>query len=331
MNETAAHKRRLRAALEGERPDRVPYALWGHDFNREWSAANLAEFTVESYRTYDWDLVKLNPRATYYFEAWGSSYQPTGTTQPRLQSHPIDTADQLGNLPIVDPVGGPFAEQLDALRRVLDEVGAEVDVIQTVFNPLTVASGLLAMRPAAFRDLARQYPAKVHTGLAHISRVLATYAKACTDAGASGIFFATVDWATRDAADESFYREYGRPYDLQVLEPVAGAPVNVLHVCRDHNLMDLLLDYPVAAVNWDDHGAGNPSLANVEGQTSTAVMGGVGRDTLATGTADEVSAQVKAAIAETGGKRLIVSAGCSVAPTAPPANLRAFVDAIRGN
>jgi len=80
MNETAAHKRRLRAALEGERPDRVPYALWGHDFDREWSAANLAEFTVESYRTYDWDLIKLNPRATYYFEAWGSSYKPTGTT-----------------------------------------------------------------------------------------------------------------------------------------------------------------------------------------------------------------------------------------------------------
>lgn len=329
MNETALHKRRLRVALTGGRPDRIPYALWGHDFDREWSAAELAEATVESYRNYDWDLIKLNPRATYYFEAWGSTYQPTRNTQPRLQSHPIDSAEQLANLPIVDPVGGPFAEQLEALRRVRNEVGAEVDVIQTVFNPLTVASGLLAMRPAAFRELARQYPAQVHSGLQHIARVLGTYARECVRVAASGVFFATVDWGTRDAADESFYREFGRPYDLQVLAPVVGAPVNVLHVCRDHNLIDLLLDYPVAAINWDDHGAGNPSLATVAGETSAAVMGGVDRQTLATGTPDEVAAQVRAAIAATDGKRLLLAAGCSVAPTAPAANLRAFVDAAR--
>jgi uroporphyrinogen decarboxylase len=325
-----SHKDRLRAALAGEAVDHAPAALWGHDFRREWSAADLAAFTVESYRKYGWDLIKLNPRATYYYEAWGSTYQPTGTTQPRLQSHTVSSAEDLANLAEIDTTTGVFAEQLDALRRVLAEVGGEVDVIQTVFNPLTVTSGLLAMRPAQFRELTAHRPALVHKGLATIARVLARYAAACRDAGAAGIFFATVDWGTRDAADEPFYREYGRPYDLQVLAAVHEAPVNVLHVCRDNNLLDLLLDYPVAAFNWDDHGAGNASLAAAQQKTPLAVMGGIGRNTLRDGTPAEIAEQARAALTETGSRRVVLSAGCSVAPEAPPANLRAVAEAVGG-
>lgn len=325
---TMSHKQRLRAALAGQDVDHAPVALWGHDFRREWSAAELAEATLESYRAYGWDLIKLNPRATYYYEAWGSVYQPTGSSQPRLQRHTVNSAEDLANLPEIDPSSGVFGEQLDALRRVTAEAGAEVDVIQTVFNPLTVASGLLAMRPAAFLELTRHRPALVHKGLATIARVLARYAAACRDAGASGVFFATVDWGTRDAADEPFYREYGRPYDLQVLAAVHEAPVNVLHVCRDRNLLELLLDYPVAAFNWDDHGTGNPSLAAAQRQTAQAVMGGIGRDTLRDGTPEEIAAQARQALAETGGRRVIVAAGCSVDPAAPAANLRAVVETV---
>lgn len=325
-----SHRARLRAALAGAQTDRPAIALWGHDFAREWTAADLAAATLESYRTYDWDLIKLNPRATYYGEAWGNRYEPTGATQPRLRSHSLNTADDLAVLPAIDPTGGVFAEQLDALARVVAAVGGEVDVIQTVFNPLTVASGLLGLRPPAFRALAAQRPALVHRGLATIARVLAAYSAACLAAGASGLFFATVDWGTREAADEPFYREYGRPYDLQALAAVHTAPANVLHVCRDHNLLSLLLDYPVAAFNWDDHGAGNPSLAEAQNETTQAVMGGVDRATLRDGTPHEVRSQVREALTVTGGRRVVLSAGCSVAPEAPAVNLRAFVDAARG-
>jgi uroporphyrinogen decarboxylase len=329
MVETVAHKQRIRATLRGEAVDHVPAALWGHDFKREWSAEELAAFTVESYRAYDWDLIKLNPRATYYYEAWGGTYEPTGTTQPRMRSHPIDTAEELADLPEIDPIGGPFAEQIDALHRVVAEVGGDVDVIQTVFNPLTVAGGLLGMRAAAFRELAQSHSVLVHAGLARITRVLAGYADACVEAGASGIFFATVEWGTRDAADEAFYREYGRPYDLQVLAAVREAPLNALHVCRDHNLLDLLLDYPVAIFNWDDHGAGNDSLRAAAGKTRAALMGGVERRALVDATPEQIAEQVQSAVRETGGRRLIVAAGCSVAPEAPPTNLRAVADAVR--
>src|SRR5437588_12915763 len=121
------HKQRLRAALAGDPLDRVPYALWWHDFGREWSADGLADATIETYHQYDWDLVKLNPRATYYAEAWGSRYEPTGNSQPRLLSHAVQNVEELAELPMVDPKGGVFGEQLDALRKVVAAIGAEVD------------------------------------------------------------------------------------------------------------------------------------------------------------------------------------------------------------
>jgi len=324
------HKQRLRAALAGQPVDRIPYALWWHDFGREWSADGLADATIETYRKYDWDLVKVNPRATYYAEAWGSRYEATGSTQPRLLSHALQRIEELADLRLIDPSGGVFAEQLAALRKVVAAIGAEVDVIQTVFNPLTIASTLLDMTPAAFREATLGKPAAVHAGLARIAQVIAGYSAACIAAGASGLFFATVDWGTRNAADENFYREYGRPYDLQVLAAVRHAPLNVLHVCRDHNLLDLLLDYPVRIFNWDEHGAGNPPLAEIAGQTGAGVMGGIDRALLKLGTPETVDAEVRQALARAGAARLVLAGGCSIDPTAPPANLAAAVSIARG-
>jgi uroporphyrinogen decarboxylase len=324
-------KARIRAALSGAPVDRPPIAFWGHDFFREWSPRELAAYTVERYRRYDDDFIKLNPRATYYAEAWGNTYdRPDTPRQPRLLSHAVDTPEQFAALPEIDPTTGPFGEQLEALRLIVQEVGQEVDIVQTVFNPLTVASRLLGADGEPFKAMARRDPAAAHTGLATIARVLARYGAACIATGAAGIFFATVDWATATAADEAFYREFGRPYDLQVLQAVRGAPFNILHVCRDHNFLRLLLDYPVTAFHWDVHGAGNASLAEGLALTDRAVMGGIDRRALARSTdRAALAAQVEEALRATGGRRLILAGGCSIDPEAPEANLRAVIEAAR--
>ncbi len=324
-------KERIRAALAGQEVDRVPAAFWGHDFLREWSPETLAAYTVERYRRYDDDLIKLNPRATYYYEAWGNRYdRPDTQRQPRMLSHAVRSAAELAALPEVDPRSGPFGEQLEALRLVVREVGAEVDVLQTVFNPISVAGRLMGPDLNALKAAAREDPAAVHTGLATIARVLARYAAACIETGAAGIFFATVDWGTADAAGEDFYREFGRPYDLQVLHAARGAPVNVLHVCRSHNLLRLLTDYPVAVFNWDVHGEGNPSLAEGLRLTGRAVMGGIDQRAIATAPPEAVAAQARDALRQTGGRHFILTGGCAVPPETPEANLRAALDTVRG-
>ncbi|MGH2584795.1 MAG: uroporphyrinogen decarboxylase family protein, partial [Dehalococcoidia bacterium] len=179
------------------------------------------------------------------------------------------------------------------------------------------------------RRWAAEDAAAVHTGMATISRVLARYAAESVAAGAAGIFFATVDWATRRTADVDFYREFGRPYDLQVLQAVRGAPFNVLHVCRDENLLALTLDYPVAAFNWATTEPGNMSLREALSRSKKAVLGGLDQRAMSAEPAETLIEQARAAVAETGGRRHIIGAGCAVSPLTPPATIDAVIAAVR--
>ena len=321
-------RERVRAALRGEPVDRVPVSLWGHDYLREWSPEELVEATVEQYRAHEWDFIKLNPRASYFAEAWGSRYErPTEPHSPRLQRPAVDSVEALGALRPVDPRGGVFGEHLAALRLLLQQVGAEVDVLHTVFSPLSVV-GALCGAEARLLDFAAADPAAAHGAVAAATVTLTGYAEAAVEAGAAGIFFAPLAWASHDMCSEAFYREFGRPYDLQVLGRVRAAEFNVLHVCRDHNMIDLLLDYPVAVLNWADRGDGNPSLTEVKRRTAKAVMGGVSQARLAEMSAEEVTAQARDALAS-GAERLFLAAGCSIPATTPEANRAAVAASVR--
>lgn len=324
-------RERVMAALQGREVDRAPVSFWGHDFLREWSAEGLAAAMLESVHTFDYDYLKVNPRATYYAEAWGCRYRPANdpARQPEVEHWVLREASDLEAIRPVDVSSGPFGEQLEALRLIAEELRGEVPFVQTVFSPLSVIG-----RMANDRELVRRWmgeaPAALQAALSAVTETLSSYARACLDAGADGVFFPTTEWGTYDACTAEEYQTFGRPYDLRVLEAVAGAPMNILHVCRPHNMLELLVDYPVAVVNWAVHAPGNASLAEVLAKTDKAVMGGVDeRHTLLSGSPEEVQAQVREALRQTGGRRFLLAAGCSISPQTPPQNLRAAVEAAR--
>jgi uroporphyrinogen decarboxylase len=95
-------------------------------------------------------------------------------------------------------------------------------------------------------------------------------------------------------------------------------------------MFDLLADYPVHAFNWDTYGPGNPSLAEGVRRTGKTVMGGINRDpTLLGNRPDAVAEEVRATLAITGGRRIMLSAGCGISPKVPEENLWAAKKAIR--
>ena len=328
MTEPMTKKERVRAALAGRAVDRVPVSLWGHDYLREWSPDELAASTLEAYRAYDWDFIKLNPRASYFAEAWGNRYdRPDEQRSPRPIEFAVQSSDDLRALAPVDPRGGVFGEHLEALRLVLDGVAGEADVIQTIFSPLAVTA-MLAGSTERFLELAQEDPVAARHAVEAVTETLGSYASESIAAGASGIFFAPLTWASYETCDAEFYNEYGRPHDLQVLEGVREAEFNVLHVCRDHNMLDLLLDYPVSAVNWAAHGEGNRSLPDVRGRFAGAVMGGLDHARLGDMPPDEAAAQARAAV-DAGPERVLVAPGCSIPPSTPPETRSAVVSATR--
>ena len=317
-------RERVKAALAGDPVDRVPASFWGHDFLREWSARGLADAMLESFRRYDWDYMKVNPRATYYAEAWGCRYKPSGdaTRGPETVDFVLKSAADLARIKPVDIGQGPFAEQLEALRLIGRELSAEAPFIQTIFSPLAVVGRVANGDREAVRRYMGEAPQALHGALDAIAGTLAAYGKAC------GIFFATVEWGTYDNATAEQYQEFGRPYDLRVLEAVQDAEMNVLHVCRPRNMFDLLADYPVHAFNWAASEPGNPSLKEALARSERAVMGGVAVTTMAQGTPDGVASEVRQALVETGGRRFLLAPGCSIPPETPEANLRAVRGAL---
>ncbi len=324
-------RERVAAALAGDDVDRVPVSFWSHDYLREWSPSDLAEATLERYLQFDWDFIKVNPRAGYYAEAWGSRYEPSGDALhgPVNVDYVLKTARDLDRLAPVDVREGPFGEQLAALRLIGEELAGDAPFIQTVFSPLAVIGRLANGDLGFIRRLMREDSEALHRALAVVTQTLADYSKASLDAGADGIFFATVEWATYDVATPGQYAEFGRPYDLRVLSAVSEAPFNVLHVCRKHNMLESMLDYPVAAFNWAANESGNPSLASILEKSDKAVMGGVAVSTVSEGTAGEATAEAEAALAETGGRRFLLAPGCSISPQTPEANLRAALAVAR--
>jgi uroporphyrinogen decarboxylase len=325
---------RVEAALRGDEVDRVPLSFWGHNYLKEWSAEGLAEAMLENYRTYDWDFMKVNPRASYHVEDWGARLQrPTDPNHgPTFTQVPVQSADDWRRLRPLEPHAGVLGEQLEALRLIRDGLHGEAYFIQTIFSPLSIAKYVVGNRPEPVKQSIADHPELLRAALDVITQTFATYSQACLEAGASGIFFATTGWASADQLTEDEYSAWGREYDLRLLDALPRtAPFNVLHNCGDQIYFDLLAEYPVQAISWAATLPGNPSLGEGQRRSDKAVMGGVSeKTTLPDDTPEQVAAEVEAALRETGGRRVLIAPGCSIPPRTPRANLEAAAAVVRG-
>jgi uroporphyrinogen decarboxylase len=174
----------------------------------------------------------------------------------------------------------------------------------------------------------RQHRDELHEGLARITRSSIDFARATLDAGADGFFYATQE-ATLDELTEPEFAELGERYDREVLTAIGeGAWFNLLHVCRESIMADMVADYPVAAINWDSH-KNFPSLEQAPKVWRQALVGGLDRHgAILKGTPGEVEAATRAAVESVGGRHLIVSAGCALPLARPDANLDAAKRAV---
>lgn len=331
-------RERVEAALRGEPVDRVPVSAWRHFIDEERDPDMLAQVTLKHFHDFDWDWVKVNPRATYYAEAWGNRYDFSqyDAVLPRLVEGPVSQSGDLGKIETISGTAGVFAEHLDLTRRIKAGLG-DVHFLQTVFSPLSVLA-FLAARPETHRiDLAvqaqydalrrfmQENPQGVHEALRHISATLAQYAAAAVDAGASGLFFAIVKLARQGILTEAEYAEFGKPYDLQVLNAVQGAPFNMLHVCGPYVYFDAVSDYPVHAINWATVGQHNPNVGEAQQRTRKALVGGVDElGTLQTGSPEQVISEALTAIRATEGRHLLLTPGCGTNVDVPARNLHAL-------
>jgi uroporphyrinogen decarboxylase len=285
---------RVRAAVQGQEVDRVPFCFW-HHFKPRANPHALARATLEFFGGFDLDIFKIMPDIPYPFPA-----------------DSIQRGEDWHLLPETGPWEGNFGRQLQTVQLLRESLGDEAPILLTVFSPITYA-----MRFGG-RDRIRwhmtEHPVDLHAGLSVIARNLATFCEAAVDVGADGIFLA-VQGAGDDTLTPAEYAEFARPYELQVLRGCLGGWLTTLHVHAASGLdIDPFLAYPAPVLSWSDRLTGI-SLSEVRRKApDKCLMGGLSeRGPITNGTAAQMLAEMKDALAQTeGGRRFVLANGCSV-------------------
>ena len=321
------HRERLEACLAGKAVDRVPVALWRHFPVDDQEPRRLAEATLNYQKTFDFDLVKVTPASSFCLKDWGVIDVWRGSSEGTRDytKHVIIEPDDWRRLPILDPRKGNLAEQIDCLKIITNQLGAEVPVIQTIFSPLSQAKNLAGQDTLILH--LRKYPDALRAGLELITESTRRFIGALQETSIAGIFYA-VQHAQYGLLTPQEYKLFGQPDDTKLLQAAANYWLNMLHLHGEAVMFDEMADYPVAILNWHDQDT-EPSLSEGQKRFPGVVCGGLKREkTMVLGTPEQVRAEALAAIRATGGRRFILGTGCVVPITAPYGNLMAARESV---
>lgn len=329
-------RERVMAAVKGEPVDRVPVSFFNHNHTAECSSSTLAQHLLRQNQQFGWDFIKVGLRASYYGEAWGCKYRWNLEKGPQLEDYVVKNADDFKKLHKLDSTTGVLGDHVRVAKLLGESLKDSVPYVHTIFSPLSIAgrlAGAIYMDPSegdAIKHFMKEYPEALHHGLSIIRQTMADYAIEIIRAGADGIFLTTTVWS-RDVVTEEQYKIFGKPYDLAVYEAAIqeGATLNVLHICRENIMLDLLSDYPVQVINYEATSPRNPDLKEGLKRTEKALWGGLDhRITLPKGPAEAIIAEVHDAMEQTGGRRFILGNGCTSASEVPEANWIAAKEAL---
>ncbi|MDF2651961.1 MAG: uroporphyrinogen-III decarboxylase [Paenibacillus sp.] len=313
---------RFNAILSGERADRPIVSGWRHFIDKEQNAEDLAETTIAFTKKYDWDWVKINPRATYLAEAWGNEYdfQDYQTVFPRQQTTVVPTAANLWDLDVKKALhSAPLLEQLEAVKKVRQGL-PDTPLIQTVFSPLTVLLFIVGRsayvtktvfgieNPVTLESLFNEHRAAAHHALHSISLTLADYVKELQQAGSDGLFYAATGTAHPGLFNEAMFNEFSRPYDSIVLE-AAKYGKNVLHTCGANAQPERFNDYPIDGISWDTKAEGNPEL---DAALKATKIGGVDHVLFAANDIPQIQKQAEEALNLMKDQPFILAPNCAI-------------------
>jgi len=321
------HRERLEACLEGIAPDRVPISLWRHFPGDDQDPYQLAKSTIEFQRNYDFDFVKVTPASSFCVKDWGAKDEWKGATEGTREYiyFPIQRADDWLTLHPLDPRKGWLGKQLECLKTIKDEIPADTPIIQTIFSPLSQAKNLASRSKLLI--WIRTNPQEVLSGLKVITETTLRFIEEVKKLGIDGIFYA-VQHAQYGLLTENEYLQFGKAFDLEILEQTQPFWFNMLHIHGEDIMFQLIKDYPVQIINWHDRET-YPNLAEAQKIIKGAVCGGLSREKkMVFGKPEDIFAEAREAITATGGKRFILGTGCVVPVIAPLGNIRAARESI---
>ena len=320
--EKMTKRERVEAALNFKEVDRLPISIWYHVPHVDQDPVQLAEESVRIAKEYDFDFIKMMPFGNYCAQDYGLSVTFYCTeTQPAFErKFGIETIEDWKRLEPLPAYYGTYGKQLQFTQYLQKQLkGEDIPYIQTIFSPLTVAKKLAG--PRLFQDM-KERPELVHSALRAIAETNKNFCKANVEAGVAGFFFAS-QCSTYDLLTEAEYREFGVPYDLDVISSYQDDTYfNVVHIHGDNTMFPLMANYPVQCVNWHDRWS-LPTLAEARAITNKCLLGGINEKEFAVMAADQVEGHLREAVESAGRSGLMLGPGCVAKLNTPAANFHA--------
>ena len=341
---------RVMAIMRREVPDRVPWSIWGHFPACNWLdhyswelATRNGEESARAHMAllreldYKMDMLKVTPYYRFMAMQWGSEFDFRGNEEEaETLSTVVKEADDWEKLWVLDP----WKELREYVwcNEVLSRELRRMPFIYTVPSPIIQAMNGVGTPERVLVDI-KKNPEALRQGLETITETTIEFAKACVEAGATGIFYGTGGggriWKDLTIPE---LEKYALGYDKKVLNSV-DCPIKFMHICstpagnaENQGLMSSawFKKYPVDCINWDAHEyTWLDEGKRVYGDTF-AICGGLNRlTTLRNGTPKQVEAEVKKAIEDAGeGGGFMLGPGCTVYQDMPRENYNAVGRAV---
>ncbi|KXT88197.1 uroporphyrinogen decarboxylase family protein [Streptococcus oralis] len=310
-------RERVLKAFKGEAVDRVPIGFWHHFTEEsEWlegfSNPRIIEKNLKGHKTFikelDPDFVKLMSDGYFAYPnpviGKEKTIQELGAIQPLGADHPW------------------IQEQVDLVKKIKADFPEDIVAIYNIFAPITYLKWLVGKVAGGDEEIAaylKEDKATLKKVLDVIAQDIAALSKRIIqEAGADGIYL-SVQSIQGGAVSVEDYQEIIAPSEVAVLEAaneVGG--INILHICGyegARNDIHIFADYPAQVFNW---AVGPEGISLSEGREifkGRTVLGGFenGKSGLLyTGSKEEIQAETKRLIAESGKEGLIIGADCTV-------------------
>lgn len=309
---------RIESLLAGKKLDTPAINLWKHFPPYDEDPKELVKKTIQFQERFNWDFVKVTYQGLYSIQDWGSKIK-----WPERDCEWPNTCSKVGavtdfsvkqvagweSLKVLPMNQGAMADAILAAKEVVKRFKGEAPVVVTVFNPLTTAIKMSGDR--LFLDM-RRNPDSFKKGLNVITETTVNYVKELVNIGADGIFFAS-QLGTYDRMSLKEYEEFGRPYDLQILNTVKDKMwFNIMHMHGNAPMFELMEKYPVQAVNWHDRLV-DINLKAGRKMSNKILIGGVDEfGILKDANEEELKVHLKDAVDQVEDGRLILGPGCCV-------------------
>ncbi len=331
-------RERMLAALNFERPDRVPVFLNNALATSRAIGVKVGELLhnpelfaralVTSYKTYGYDGVRISSDVTVEVEALGGKVAFPEDAGGSLVDHPVKSRADFDRLKMPNPqTDGRMALMLKTVALARAQVGEDAFIAATVQGPMNIASQLVGV-PKAMMMIIKE-PDFLEKLLDFAVEISIAYGLAMYGAGADCLNFGEAS-CSASILGPKHYRNFVKPRHTRLVAALkeAGRPYQTMHICGKLDpILEDVAETGICSADIDsmvDMAESRRRLGR-----RLVMIGNVAPLELMESPPERITELAREILDGREGLGLILGAGCNMSPRTPPENIRAMVEAAK--